>query len=333
MGIFDFFKGKKKDQNKKKQSRNVADSFDKKPVDLTVPAVENGILKTVYNHHIKNGTFFVPRNAHTIVSFAFVNCDNLETLVLHDTVRFIDTGAFSSCKNLNRIVGLEEQCAMKTIDGFARCGKLESVRLPGTIEVIKNGAFKDCSRLKSINIPGNCWCIGDHAFENCKSLQSVELSKNVTMIGKDAFKGCYDLAVLFTNEFVEDKYTVNFPEASKDVDLDLEIDKGAFSGVKAVYAYDMSVIEKVIASGFRGQVSYYDKEQEQIITIDLNMIENLYFDSVQGEDEEEIEMDVALIDELYKAKFGEPTAEELAEEERLMREEQKEKDEDELGDE
>ena len=59
------------------------------------------------------------------------------------------------------------------------------------------------------------------------------------------------------------------------------------------------------------------------------MIENLYFDSLEGEEEEDLEVDVAMIDELYKARFGEPTAEELAEEERLMREEK----DDELGDE
>ena len=329
MGIFDFFKGKKNDRKKNKQPRMVENSFDKKPVDLTQPSVENGVLKTVYNHHIKNGVFIVPRDVHTIVSFAFMNCDNLETLILHDCIRFIDTGAFSLCKNLKKIVGLEKQCEMKTVDGFARCESLESVTLPGTIEVIRNSAFKDCKNLRQINIPGNCWCISSFAFENCSSLQGVELSKNVTMIGKDAFKGCYDLSVVFTDQYVEDEYTVNFPNEAENVDLELEIEDGAFSGVKAVYATDVKTIEKVIASGFRGVVAYLDKETDQIVSMDLNMIENLYFDSLKGEDEEEIKIDVAMIDEIYRAKFGEPTEEELAEEERLMKEDK----EDELGDE
>ena len=326
MGIFDFF-GKKKDDKPKKRKKEIGvveDSFDKQPRDLSMPNVENGVLKTVYNHHIKNGTFFIPTDAHSIVSFAFMNCDNLETLIFHDGMRMIDTGAFSSCKNLKRIVGLERQSKLRVIDGFSRCVSLESVKLPDCVEVVKNSAFKDCVKLKTIIIPESCWCIGDHAFENCRHLQGVELSKNVTMIGADAFKGCYDLSVMFTNS----PESENVSEEGKQPDIDLDIEKGAFVGVKAVYAYDMKVVEKVIESGFRGQVSYFDKEQDQIITVDLNMIENLYFDSVQGEDEEEVEMDVALIDELYKARFGEPTAEELAEEERLMQEDQEE-----LGDE
>ena len=323
MGIFDFFKGKNgKSKKNDKGSRNVQDSFDK-PVDLTMPRVENGILSVVYNHHIKGGTFFIPSDAHTIVSFAFMNCDNLETLVFHDGVRFIDTGAFSSCKNLKKIIGLEKQRDLKTIDGFARCSSLESVSLPDTIEVIRNSAFKDCTKLKTLRLPENCWCIGDHAFENCFKLEGVEISPKVTMIGKDAFKSCYELSVVFTDDPNKEELEEKKPEE------ELEIESGAFVGVKAVYATDVKTIEKVIASGFRGVVAYLDKEKDQIISMDLNMIENLYFDSLEGEEEEDLEVDVVMIDELYKARFGEPTAEELAEEERLMSEEK----DDELGDE
>ena len=98
MGIFDFFKRNKKDKNNtNKESRLVEKSFDKKQSDRSVlePRIENGVLKAVLNHHIKDGIFIVPINVHTIVSFAFMNCDNLETLVLHDGIRYIDTGAFS----------------------------------------------------------------------------------------------------------------------------------------------------------------------------------------------------------------------------------------------
>jgi len=66
----------------------------------------------------------------------------------------------------------------------------------------------------------------------------------------------------------------------------------------------VKVIEKVIESGFRGYVTYFDEEKQQAITIDLNMIDNMLFDSMEGEDEEEIELDVSLFDELYKGKFG-----------------------------
>lgn len=324
MGIFDFFKGKGKKPNKKKQQPQA----NAEPLDLTNPSIENGVLKSVLNHHVKNGVFVMPREARTIVSFAFMNCDNLETLVFHDSIRYIDTGAFSLCPNLKRIVGLEHQRDLRSIDGFARCGKLEVVKLPETVNVIKNSAFKDCVKLKDISIPDACWCIGDYAFENCRALDGLELPATVTMIGKDAFKGCYNLTVVFTDAKQEETEEV---VQESQPDDELEIESGAFSGVKAVYAYDVKVIEKVIASGFRGTVAYYDKEHDRVVSMDLNLIENIYFDSLKSDEILEEEIDVALIDEIYRTKFGEPTEEELAEEEMLMQEELD--DEDELGDE
>ena len=305
MGIFDFFKKGKDDKKKpERKPRLVENSFDKPAErrDVFEPNIENGILKSVLNHNIKNGVFVIPREVNSIVSFAFMNCDNLETLVMHDGLRNILTGAFSGCPNLKKVVGFEKQRELKSVDGFAKCKSLESIKLPEITEVIANSAFKDCVKLKSVNIPQGCWCIADHAFDNCKALEYVEIPHSVSFIGIDAFRGCYDLTVVFADkpeDEVEDVYSQAYRQ-----DDELEIDSGAFAGVKNVCARDVKVIEKVIESGFRGYVSYYDEEKQQIITIDLNMIENLYFDSVEGEDEEEVELDVALIDELYNNKFG-----------------------------
>ena len=305
MGIFDFFR---KDKNGKKKierkPRLVEESFDKpaEKRDVLQPSIENGILKAVLNHNIKNGVFTIPREVNTVVSFAFMNCDNLETLVMHDGLRNILTGAFSGCPNLKRVVGFEQQKELKSIDGFAKCKSLESIKLPEITEVIANSAFKDCVKLKTINIPNGCWCIADHAFDNCRALEYVEIPHSVSMIGIDAFRGCYDLTVVFADkpeDEVEDAYNQAYRQ-----DDELDIDSGAFAGVKNVCARDIKIIEKVIESGFRGYVTYFDEEKQQTITIDLNMIENLYFDSVEGEDEEEVELDVALIDELYNDRFS-----------------------------
>lgn len=305
MGLFDFFKDKKKgDKKPERKPRLVENSFDKPEGkrDVLKPQIENNILKAVLNHNIKDGVFVIPNEVNTIVSFAFMNCDNLETLVMHDGVRNISTGAFSGCPNLRKVVGFERQKELHTVDGFSRCKSLESITLPYVTQVIANSAFQDCVKLKKVNIPEGCWCISDHAFDNCRALEYVEIPHSVSFIGIDAFRGCYDLTVVFADKPEDEVVDVNNPAYRQDDELD--IDSGAFAGVKNVCARDMKIIEKVIESGFRGYVTYFDKENEQAITIDLNTIDNMYFDSLEGEDEEEVELDVSLFDELYKGKFG-----------------------------
>ena len=72
MGLFDFFRKNKKSVNNKSKSDAGENSRD-----LEQPRIEHGVLKSVLNHNIKNGMFVVPRDVHTIISFAFLNCDNL----------------------------------------------------------------------------------------------------------------------------------------------------------------------------------------------------------------------------------------------------------------
>lgn len=297
MGLFDFFKKNNKKPNKKDNQLSQGGASR----DVMQPNIENTVLKGVLNHNIKDGIFVIPREVRNIVSFAFMNCDNLETLVFHDCIRNIDTGAFSGCPNLRRVVGFEKQRELESINGFSRCKSLESITLPYVTKVIANSAFQDCVKLKNITIPEGCWCISDHAFDNCRALEYVEIPYSVSFIGIDAFRGCYDLTVVFADK-PEGEIVDAYDQSSRQED-ELEIDSGAFAGVKNVCARDMKVIEKVVESGFRGYVTYFDEEKQQAVTIDLNMLDNLYYDSLEGE-EEEVELDVSLFDELYKGKFG-----------------------------
>lgn len=340
MGIFDFFK-KKKDDKPKKRKREIGfveDSFDKPKQpkkeekhwtdDVFKVEIKDGVIEHVWDNNITDGTFVVPREATKINMFAFKDCKSLETLVLHDCVTYIAPHAFAGCENLKKIVGLDDQCAMKTVGGFSGCKSLERVILPDTTEVIGESAFKNCVNLQGVVIPEGCWAISQHAFENCAALQYLEIPASISIINRWAFDGCHNLTVTFLPNESEEVRMINFDIQGKNYTMpsgDVVIEQGAFNDVKTVCAYDIKTLEKVIASGFRGVVTYFDEEREQTITIDLNMIENLYFDSIKGEDEEEIEIDVGQIADIYRERYGEPSQEELDAE--------KLDDENELGDE
>ncbi|MCI8860707.1 MAG: leucine-rich repeat domain-containing protein [Lachnospiraceae bacterium] len=65
--------------------------------------------------------------------------------------------------------------------------KLKSVKIPGTVKKIGEGAFSYCSSLKSIKIPKGVTSIGDKTFYFCEKLKSVEFSNTVKSIGEMAF--------------------------------------------------------------------------------------------------------------------------------------------------
>lgn len=71
---------------------------------------------------------------------AFRNCKNLESIIIHGSVRDIGNYVFGECSNLIK-VEIEEGVESIGSNCFANCHKLHDVTLPSTITKIGNGAF------------------------------------------------------------------------------------------------------------------------------------------------------------------------------------------------
>ena len=104
----------------------------------------------------------------------FIECENVKTVVMADTVRRIARWAFTGCESLM------------------------FVKLSRNLEYIGYEAFAMCVSLTSIFIPPSCREIGESAFYGCKSLliiavpQPVELGEGVfqstALITKSTFE-------------------------------------------------------------------------------------------------------------------------------------------------
>lgn len=66
---------------------------------------------------------------------------------------------------------------------------VDSLILPNTLSIIKNGAFYNCAALTSVKIPDNVAVIEEYAFYCCSMLQHVSVSPDCTDIGGLAFYG------------------------------------------------------------------------------------------------------------------------------------------------
>ena len=165
---------------------------------------------------------------------------NTGTLVIPNTVKKINPGAFSGCKDLNAVV-LPEGITEIPNDCFKNCTSLTSVQLPETVKVIGEYAFHGCSTLVKINMPRDLEDVKTMSFYSCNSLRELSFNK-VKYIRNGAFRFCTNLAkvnfgtslekieyIAFGNTAIE---SVKFPNTLKTVEGSIFYDTDALKTVQ-----------------------------------------------------------------------------------------------------
>ena len=157
----------------------------------------------------------------TIGEMAFLQCENIKSVILPDSVTTIQMGAFGYCTNLknitlsNSITSIEENV-------FYDCNQLQYIQKAGinylgstsnpylylagasstdivsaTIEenckIIAYQAFYKCKELVSVSIPDSVIAIEEEAFFRCEKLTDISIPNSVTSIKYEAFNQCYAL--------------------------------------------------------------------------------------------------------------------------------------------
>ncbi len=127
---------------------------------------------------------------------AFNSCDQLTTVNIPSTIKYINESAFSNCELLDSI---NIPGSVTRIGGgaFQDCKSLQAVTLNNGLINIESSAFSNCSTLVSIAIPNTVTTIGWHAFSNCTNLIDIDIPNSVTTIESGAFSGCVDLISIF----------------------------------------------------------------------------------------------------------------------------------------
>ena len=134
-------------------------------------------------------SIIIPNSVTNIGKYAFYGCERLNKIELKN-VKHLGKGAFSYCESLvdlnfsNSIESIGEQA-------FVGCISLEYLKLYKNLDSIGKQAFNGCTNLTFIEISSGI--IGEHAFNQCKSLSSVILGDGVKRIKKNAFFWCSSL--------------------------------------------------------------------------------------------------------------------------------------------
>ena len=144
-------------------------------------------------------------------SHTFVDCLNLTSITLPESLESIGNYAFNGCSKLTSITFSESVTSIGR-NAFQGCTSLPSINIPNNITSIGDYAFHYCTSLTgSINIPENasignssfsqCYSIasitlggqnalGSYTFETCKSLKTFTIKDNIPTVGSACFSNC-----------------------------------------------------------------------------------------------------------------------------------------------
>lgn len=134
----------------------------------------------------------IPYGVEEIDAGAFEDCDDIEKIILPDTLKSISSSCFSGNSALKKI---DIPASVKEIGSraFQKCMALDEIILPKGINRIREYAFSGCGKLKKIEIPQSVKEIGSYALSDCVSLEEIVLPKGIKIINDYTFSGCSKL--------------------------------------------------------------------------------------------------------------------------------------------
>ena len=154
-------------------------------------------------------TYFIPTSLKEVIitgsehitKGAFVNCNNLTSVTIPNSVTSIGQEAFAGCCSLTSIT-IPNSVTSIGQKAFEGCRGLASVNFGNSVSSIGYGAFSDCTGLTTVAIPNSVTSIGSSAFSYCSGLTLVTISNSMTSISSNAFNGCSSLTSITIPESV-----------------------------------------------------------------------------------------------------------------------------------
>lgn len=161
---------------------------------ITVWEVQNDVPSTIDN--LTGATFYACCEyiANHILGAAY----NIERVDIKEGVLSIGQGAFKVSSALTTVI-IPNSVKYIDTNSFAECPNLSALTIGSGVTEIGEGAFSgDSSITNDLNLP-NVTKINTAAFQGCSSLNSVNIGSGVTRIQGSAFRGCSGLTSITVN--------------------------------------------------------------------------------------------------------------------------------------
>ena len=124
-----------------------------------------------------------------IGDLAFAGLENMESIIMPDSITDIGTKSFLCCRSLKK-VNIPYGTQNISRGAFYGCCSMESVNIPSTVTEIGTEAFHYCSALTEIAIPNSVEIINNELLKSCSNLTSVKFSASVKEIDCSVLEEC-----------------------------------------------------------------------------------------------------------------------------------------------
>lgn len=250
--------------------------------------------------HLKNlHTVIMHEGVRFVHPFAFKGCDNLveiKGLENAETMKTVD--GYQGCQNLKSIK-LPQTVTTIGDGAFRECTNLTSINIPDGCWFISGYAFAGCENLQNISIPASVELVDTSAFAGCKNLTITFLYDDKKYL-QDVIKEQEEIEKQYRSEMGDDFVLDEIEHPDEDETISDEdkkalydelgvkyretdilgrkilwtagkiiIKSDALAGVKEVIAYNQDTIKTIMKSGYKGKITFVDREKQETITIDI----------------------------------------------------------------
>jgi hypothetical protein len=124
---------------------------------------------------------------------AFSNKAGITKIILPESIKIIEEGAFLRCGQL-KTINLPAGLTSIGNNSFRECLSLTSITIPDSVSRLEEAVFLNCSGLTQVKLPGKLKSIPPSLFLRCSNLRDIALPVSLTSIGDSAFGDCASLA-------------------------------------------------------------------------------------------------------------------------------------------
>lgn len=206
--------------------------------ELNVPGTVTAIKEYAFYNYAKLSKVTLPQGLTKLGNHAFYK-SSVKEIFIPKTVTSIYR-PFGENEVLEKVV-FEEGISKITSYAFESCKALTSVVIPEGVTEIATDAFDNCVKLQNVVLPQSLVTIGNYAFYGCDSITEIVIPDAVTNIGTYAFCSCDKLENVTIGKSVKKVY----------------IDAFYSSGIKNVYAYDLSSWAQIDFGGGSANPTYH----------------------------------------------------------------------------
>ena len=121
------------------------------------------------------------RTGCTLIADEAFEEENLTSVTIPDSVKFIGSSAFYGCERLTSVT-IPDKVTRIEEHTFAYCDRLANVTIGRGVESIGYHAFEDCRSLMSLVIPGGVVSIDKNAFDDCDNLKSIVFQGSAPLV-------------------------------------------------------------------------------------------------------------------------------------------------------